>query len=116
MEKREFDIEIYAWSHDWFIALKGVESFDNYPYFGGDIDYGFGKSNSTKDGKIAYLFNNGLYDDKDIELSKGDERFQETVRFNVRVLNANNEWENKKSFEGTFTQALIYIQKEFNDG
>ena len=113
MARRKFNIEVYKWSQDWFIELDGVEDFEDFPYFGGTTEYGFAKSRSTKDMKIAYLFSNTMRNE-DIELAKEDEKFQEVCDFKIRKIykDADNE---HSEFTASFSEALEYIQEALND-
>lgn len=103
MEERKFNIEIYD-KCDWFIELAGVDDLSNYPSFSGTIDYSFAKSRSTKDKKIAYLFDIDVRDD-DLQKAQDDERFKEICEFK----------HDKHSFKGTFIDALEYIKKELDN-
>lgn len=100
---RDFIIDIEK-SYEWWIVVKDFDykTQDKYT-FGGDIDYGFGKS-GCKDKKIIYLFD--IYPRvEDIELAKDDIRFQEVCNFT----------HNNKTFKGTFIDALEYVKEKFID-
>ena len=112
MAKREFSIFVYK-DYDWELGLVDVKSFDDFPYLGGDKDYGFAHSSSTKDKKIAYLFDM-LVHDEDLEIAKEDERFQEVCEFKTRKIH-NDDTETKSTFTGTFVEALEFIKKALED-
>jgi len=112
MERRKFSIFVYK-DYDWELGIADVELFDDYPYLGGDKDYGFPQSSSTEDGKIAYLFDSVL-NDEDIEKSKDDERFQEVCDFKMRKVHK-DDTETNSTFTCTFTEALEHITKALED-
>ena len=103
MQRRKFTIEIYN-KCDWYIEIDGVKNFEDYPYLGGEIDYGFGGSRSTKDSKIARIFDIDVRD-SDLEKAQNDERFKEVCEFT----------HGKHNFKGTFIDALEYIKKELQN-
>ncbi len=104
MQRRKFNIEIYN-NFEWYIEIDTVNDFSEYPYLGGDIEYSFGGSKSTQDGKIARIFDIDVRD-TDLELAKDDKRFKEVCDFR----------HDKHSFKGTFIDALDYIKKEIANG
>lgn len=63
-------------------------------------------------GEINWIYNPFPINDDDLELIKEIELLNKEVSFDVFLL-VKGEWKKEKSFDGTFVDALEYIQKAF---
>lgn len=104
MEKREFNIEIFKWAKDWWISVKEFDFNQQNKYDSGN----FGAKSGIKDKKIVYIFNNGI-DEDFINEYKDEDILKEIVFFTSFV-----DEKEKERFQGTFIDALKYIQKVLN--
>lgn len=103
MEQRKFILKTWE-DVDWEISLVGVEEGNEKNI---DID-AFAITKQNKDG-ITYLFDIAVQD-KDLELASKNKMFLEECLFTHTSYDGSK---NIKQFEGSFIDALQYIQKEF---
>jgi hypothetical protein len=78
-----------------------------------DFESPFGQF-EVSEGQINWILDHNKPSDDVIKMCNKIEIFAHEVKFDVYLL-VKSEWKKKYSFEGTFIDALIYIQKEFID-
>ena len=107
--EREYRIEIYKKSQDWWISVSNFDFDEQDDYIPLADDYGFGKHGLIDNNTIAYLFNNSMYG---IDLNKCSKEslFLKKGKFICFVDDSKT-----KNFNGTFLEALEYIHKELNN-
>ena len=109
MQARKFIIKIYK-DYDWEIKITSLSDYALYY----EINLGiFAIARQTEDTKIVYLFDADFQED-DFEVAKKDERFHEVCTFEVIIDDGTGE-KSVAGFDGTFIDALAYVQKEFRD-